>query len=150
MALVRFFRLGFKTSVPAQAAPSWFALNMALLRRIIRVTALAASGIFACFVAVVLAAAFSQNYAIGKEEAIVSGDAIQNVEDKKGLLKSSVIDVSEVNPAYHQEGWLSVVEHQGGSIRSYYMPYINAIMPSGFVVVFDAEGRVFLIIPTDT
>ena len=94
--------------------------------------------------------AISQIYAIGVEESVRRGDLIYDVESKRGLLRSREIDLSDVNSSYYSADWVSIVREKGGSIRSYYTPGSNIIRPSGFVVVFDSEGKVFVVIPTDT
>jgi hypothetical protein len=94
--------------------------------------------------------AWSQNYTIRKEEAVDFGDSVQEVESKKGLLRSRSISLEEVNPAYHSEEWVSIVRNEGRAIRSYYLFGPNAPLRSGFVVVFNGEGKVFVVIPTDT
>lgn len=94
--------------------------------------------------------AWSENYAIYKESNVEFGDSIDTVENKKGLLRSRKIGLEDVNPAYHSEDWITVAKTDGAEIRSYYLTGPNSPSPSGFVVIFDNEGGVFVVIPTDT
>lgn len=117
-----------------------------IMRTIVRIT----GGLVFAFALVTAFYAWCQNYTIGIEESINIGDSIDTVEGKKGLLVSKEISVNEVNDAYQTEPWLSIVNDDGGEIRSYYFFSKSFPLPSGFVVVFDNNEVVFTVIPTDS